>query len=60
MQGKGFPLNQTWKKNRKRLSSRERHRILAAILDFAEEAEKNAKKKKSGKFLKANKHTANI
>ena len=39
--------------------SRERHRILAAILDFAEGAEKR-KKKIIGQFLRANMHTANI
>ena len=40
-------------------SSREQHRILAVILDFAEEAEKRHKKL-PGKFLRANMHTANI
>ena len=40
-------------------SFRERHRILASILDFAKEAKKR-KKKLPGKFFKANMHTANI
>ena len=40
-------------------SSRERHRILAAILDFAEEAEKHPKKL-PGQSLRAIMHTSNI
>ena len=34
-------------------------KILAAILDFAEEADKR-QKKLPGKFVRANMHTANI
>ena len=48
VQGKVFPLNQT-KLIQEAVQARERHRILAAILDFAKEAEK-----------RANMHTANI
>ena len=40
-------------------SSRERHRILAAILDFVEEAGKR-RKNLQGKFPRANMHTENI
>ena len=40
-------------------SSRERHRILAAILHFAEEAEKHPKKL-PGQSLRAIMHTSNI
>ena len=43
LQGKVFPLNQTWTNSGSGSSSRERHRILVAILDFAKEAEKHKK-----------------
>ena len=42
----------------KQIHEAERHKIFAAILDFAKEAEK-LKKKLPGEFLRANVHTAN-